>query len=437
MKVNFLLSALLSSIKKTMLTYLRAASVCCAVMLLGTNACANSEDDANKEGERGTKHSYDIVYHITLSPKEGLARVDITIDNAERLKWLRFSIDETYHKGFVGNGTLIPKNGTVEWAPPAENAKLSYEVVINRPRKGKAKHQFDAYMAEGWAIFRGDDVIPPATVRTIGTAYSNAQLVFTLPEEWESVNTGWPKDRNTKVPNSYLIDNPERRFDRPTGWVIAGNLGTRRATLGGTYVGVSAPTASHVRRMDILMLTTFAWPEVMKTFSTQPDKLLIVGGGEPMWRGGLSSPNSFYLHEDRPLVSENGTSTVLHELFHVVSRISGAKGHDWIAEGLAEYYAIEWLFRAGGITEKRRGLILKDLEEWSSEVDSLKGKSSSGAKTAKAVLFFDDIDTRLKKQKKGFSLDDFIQPFQFNRDVQPSDIMARCEELEITCPTPK
>ena len=43
-------------------------------------------------------------------------------------------------------------------------------------------------------------------------------------------------------------------------------------------------------------------------------RLLIVSAGDPMWRGGLSGPSSMFLHSDRPLISENRTSTLLHEL---------------------------------------------------------------------------------------------------------------------------
>src|SRR5690606_26023869 len=108
-----------------------------------------------------------------------------------------------------------------------------------------------------------------------------------------------------------------------------------------------------MRRMDVLTLLTFTWPELRAVFPRDPDKLLIVGAGDPMWRGGLSAGNSLYMHADRPLVSENGTSSLLHELVHVVGRIYGKERSDWISEGLAEYYAIELLRRAGGLSDDR------------------------------------------------------------------------------------
>ena len=52
----------------------------------------------------------------------------------------------------------------------------------------------------------------------------------------------------------------------------------------------------------------------------------VVGAADPMWRGGLSASNSLFLHADRPLISENGTSTLVHELTHVITRVRGADG---------------------------------------------------------------------------------------------------------------
>ncbi|HCP55752.1 MAG TPA: hypothetical protein DIU04_13580, partial [Pseudomonas sp.] len=114
-------------------------------------------------------------------------------------------------------------------------------------------------------------------------------------------------------------------------------------------VTVAAPKDEGMHRMDVLTLLTFIWPEMQSVFPRDPAKLLIVGAGDPMWRGGLSASNSYFMHADRPLVSENGTSSLVHELVHVFSRINDADKSDWISEGLAEYYAIELMRRAGGM----------------------------------------------------------------------------------------
>jgi hypothetical protein len=56
-----------------------------------------------------------------------------------------------------------------------------------------------------------------------------------------------------------------------------------------------------------------------------PSKLLIVGAGDPMWRG----PRSLFLHADRPLIAERHQHADARTL---ITRIR-ADGDDWIAEG--------------------------------------------------------------------------------------------------------
>jgi predicted metalloprotease with PDZ domain len=207
--------------------------------------------------------------------------------------------------------------------------------------------------------------------------------------------------------NKFRIDNPTRKFDRPTGWILAGKIGSRRAKLGDTDVTVAAPVGEGMRRMDVLTLMTFIWPEAQAVFPRDPGKLLIVGAGDPMWRGGLSAPNSIFFHADRPLVSENGTSSLVHELVHVFSRIRDTDKSDWISEGLAEYYAIELVRRAGGMSEDRYQAVRKKLVNWSKKVDSLRTEASTGPVTARAVLLMQELDREIRKNTDNQrSLDD-------------------------------
>ncbi|MEE4464889.1 hypothetical protein V2S84_22690, partial [Azotobacter chroococcum] len=220
------------------------------------------------------------------------------------------------------------------------------------------------------------------------------------------------------------------RFDRPTGWLIAGRLGTRRATLGGSEVSVAAPLGEKMRRMDILTLLTFVWDEYRAVFLREPDKLLVVGAGNPMWRGGLSAPNSLYLHADRPLVSENGTSSLLHELVHVFARIRDTDASDWISEGLAEYYAIELLRRAGGLGEDRYERVRQQLTRWSRKVDSLRGERVGGAATARAVLLLQALDAEIRARSENrHSLDDVVSGLIRMERVSTDDFVAISENL--------
>ena len=61
-----------------------------------------------------------------------------------------------------------------------------------------------------------------------------------------------------------------------------------------------------------------------------------------------------YLHSDRPLISANGTSTLLHEARYTSQPVCMATGGaDWIVEGIAEYYSLELLRRSNTISERR------------------------------------------------------------------------------------
>jgi hypothetical protein len=348
---------------------------------------------------------YNLKYTVELRPNKGNARVTMWVDKGDVLQHLSFKVKPGVHSNITANGKLVIKDGRATWTPPAKNARLRLTVKINHERDpGK----FDARMTKDWAIFRGDDIIPPMFTDTADGALSQATLRFKLPEGW-SIETGWPR----KSGNTFRIDNPERRFDRPVGWMIAGKLGTRRTQVGNTNVAVSAPQGESVRRMDSLTFLTFVWPQMQLAFGQTPDKLLIVGAGDPMWRGGLSASNSLFLHADRPLVSENGTSPLVHELVHMVTHISGFKGDgysdDWIAEGLAEFYSFELIYRAGAMTSDRRQHIIARLAKWGDGVTNLRESRSTGPVTARAVILFDELDRELRTcSKNKYTIDDVV-----------------------------
>lgn len=334
----------------------------------------------------------DLDYLVRFVPGDDLAEVSLTLEKGEVVRSFDFNLgDKGYYSDFETNGSWEPngeQRGT--WKPAKGKSTLSYKVRINHPRdNGK----FDARMTEDWALLRGDDLVPSARLDKDDKVELVSRLQFALPKGWNGIETGWPKIGE----NKFRIDNPSRKFDRPTGWMLAGKLGSRRAQLGDTDVTVAAPVGEGMHRMDILTLLTFIWPEAQAVFPRDPAKLLIVGAGDPMWRGGLSAPNSIFFHADRPLVSENGTSSLVHELVHVFSRIRDGDKSDWISEGLAEYYAIELVRRAGGMSEDRYQAIRKKLVKWSKPVTSLRTESSTGPVTARAVLLLQELDREIRK----------------------------------------
>ena len=344
----------------------------------------------------------DLDYRVKFLPETDQAEVSLTLEKGEVVQKLAFNLgSKGYYSDFSADGTWTqdgPESGT--WLPGKGKSSLTYKVRISHPR---ANDTFDARMTPDWVLLRGDDLVPSARLSKDDKVELVARLQFELPKGWNGIETGWPKIGE----NKFRIDNPSRQFDRPTGWILAGKIGSRRAQLGDTDVTVAAPVGEGMRRMDILTLLTFVWPEAQAVFPRDPAKLLIVGANDPMWRGGLSAPNSIFFHADRPLVSENGTSSLVHELVHVFSRIRDTDKSDWISEGLAEYYAIELVRRAGGMSEDRYQAIRKKLMGWSKKVDSLRTDDSTGPVTARAVLLLQELDREIRKNTDNQrSLDD-------------------------------
>lgn len=364
--------------------------------------------------------TYRVDYTIELKPAEQRARVTVAVGSGGQLKLLDFELDGGRHEVLGADGLLERSEGRVRWKPPARGGSFRLDVRIPRERGGRG---YDAWIDEDFALFRGDHMVPPARVRAERGAQAEARLYFRLPARW-IVETGWPR----APAGHFVIDNPERAFDRPVGWIMAGRLGIRRDFVGGTEIAVAAPRGSGFHRMDVLTFINIVWPEFERAFETLPPKLLLAGAGPPMWRGGLSAPNSFFLHVERPLVSENGTSTLLHEMVHAVTRIRGADGDDWIAEGLAEYYAIELLRRAGGISEHRLGRIREQLARWSRDVERLRVPRSTGKVTARAALLFMDLDREIRARTDGAkNLDDVTRALMKRRVVSLVELRANAE----------
>ena len=376
----------------------------------------------------------DLDYTVRLLPDSDQAEVRLTLERGEAVRSLSFDLgDKGYYSDFTTDGTWqlnAAQAGEQKglWQPGKGKTSLSYRVRISHPRptSGDKPTSYDARMTADWALLRGDDLVPSARLDQHDGTELVSRLQFELPKGWKSVETGWPRIGK----NRFRIDNPSRLFDRPTGWILAGKIGSRRTKLGETDVTVAAPVGSGVRRMDVLTMLTFVWPQVQAVFPRDPAKLLVVGAGDPMWRGGLSASNSLFMHADRPLVSENGTSSLVHELVHVFSRIRDTDKSDWISEGLAEYYAIELLHRAGGMNEERYHAVNDKLKKWSRKVTTLRGDSISGKATARAVLLLQDLDREIRKRTDNKrSLDDVSRGLMRLDVVSTKDFISVSEDV--------
>jgi len=192
--------------------------------------------------------------------------------------------------------------------------------------------------------------------------------------------------------------------------MAAGHLGVRRERIAGVRVVVAGPMNEGVRRLDMLALLNWNLPKVRRLVPDMPERVLVVSAGDPMFRGGLSGPNSLFVHADRPLLSENGSSTLVHELVHVATRLKGEKGGDWIVEGVAEYYSLKLMWRSGTLADHRYKQTFRKFEKWAEQADRLDVDISRGAVTARAVGIMRKLDHEIyKKTKHQKSLDDVVR----------------------------
>jgi hypothetical protein len=344
---------------------------------------------------------YETFYRVTPDPSQAGVSVELELRQPRRLlREVRFRAPESRFSDFEGDGEIERDGDTLRWAPPKRGGKLRWNVSVTHKRNSKG---YDALLGETWGLFRAEDIVPSASARGVQGAYSDTRLTFDLPSGWSVVT------EYADIEGVFLVTSETRRFKQPKGWIVMGEIGVRREQIAGVEVAVAGPVKNGVRRLDMLALLNWVLPELARVLPELPPLITIVSAADPMWRGGLSAPASLYIHADRPLLSENGTSTLLHEIMHVVLDFSTDKDHDWITEGLAEFYSLELLRRSGTISRPRFDIARKAQEEWSRSSSRLCGGPSSGATTARAVMVFMELDREIRRKTDGRSnLDDVV-----------------------------
>jgi predicted metalloprotease with PDZ domain len=342
---------------------------------------------------------YDVTYRAHFRPDAGVVDVEIALDGERLPSRIVLKIDSRRHRKFTSTDPLQIEPSHVTWQPHGHAARLRYEFVVDHER---SPQNYDSRMTADWALFRAEKMVPRASVTARRSLRSRAALEFELPQGW-AVATAYGSVGELR----YTIDDPKRRFDQPAGWMLAGKIGSRNEKIADVRVVVAAPVGDSARRQDMLTFLRFTLPRLQEVFPDLPPRLLIVSAGDPMWRGGLSGPASLFLHSERPLISENRTSTLLHELVHIALGVRGDEESDWIVEGLAEFYSLETLRRSGSISTQRHKEAVRRLAQWAKRSTTLFGKSSTGATTARAVMALRAVDAEIRSATGGkASLDD-------------------------------
>ena len=372
--------------------------------------------------EEPVKTTYTVRFDARVVPTERLAKVSIRLGRgAHRVRWLRFAIDPVRHFEFRGDGRVEVDGESVLWEPPREGGTLRYSFWIDHLRNSSS---YDARCAENWALFRGDDLVPPARVRTEVGAHSISRLRLRLPEGWSAA-----MPHELLSDGTFAIDDPHRRFDRPKGWMAVGKIGVLREYIAKTRVAVAGPVGQHLRRHDNLALLRWTLPTLRKIVGELPARIQVVSAGDPMWRGGLSGPNSVFVHADRPLISTDLSSPILHELMHAVMGARSGEDGDWVVEGLAELYSLELLVRSKTVSRRRFAKALRRLEEKGRGVVSLARGDVGGAVTARAVVLLREIGEQIEAATDGeASLDDVVRRLCSERGVVSGERFRRIAE---------
>ena len=344
---------------------------------------------------------YELDYRARFHPEEGAVAVELEVRQPRSLlRQVQFAFDPKRYGDFSADGELEVGERELTWRPPADGGRLR---LTWQPDHRRSSGGYDSLLRASWAVFRGDDLLPPARVRSVKGARSKTQLYLEGPSDW-SFATPYPKAGSG---SGFLVERPDRSFDRPVGWMAAGRLGVRWETIADRKVAVAGPVGQGIRRLDMLAFMRWNLPELVQLFPDFPARLLVVSAGDPMWRGGLSGPSSLYIHAERPLISGNGTSTLLHELLHVAQSYGAERDEDWIVEGMAEFYTLELMRRSGTISGARARHGFERLSEWAEESDGLAGRHSTGARTARGVLVMQNLDREIRRRSdRQYSLDD-------------------------------
>ena len=366
---------------------------------------------------------YDAAYRAVLHPEQGTIDVELNLAGERLPSSITLRIDPQHYKGFTSTDPLQVGATHVTWHPQGRKSRLRYQFVVNHER---SPQHYDSLMRSDWALFRGDKMVPRVTVKARRHLHSRASIEFVLPPQWSIATQYAPREDAPSGTAHFDFDDPERRFDRPGGWMLAGKIGSRGEKIGPVRVIIAAPVGDNARRQDMLAFLNWNLPRLLDVFPSFPRRVLVVTAGDPMWRGGLSGPASIFLHSDRPLISENRTSALLHEFVHVALGIRADEESDWIVEGLAEFYSIETLRRSGGISEHRYKQAIAGLERWARRSATLFAPSSTGATTARAVVTLRAVDGEIRAATHDrASLDDLARRLAAERGTVSLERLQR------------
>jgi hypothetical protein len=391
--------------------------------------------------------NFSIHYKVRVSAKDPLhPRVAVVLRGADEVESVTSMLPESRYLHFNGDGQITQIGSDILWKPTGLFSTLNYEVVIPHERR---KGVYDSYGKRDWVITRTSDLFPRKRILFGKPAKSYTTVGFDLPAGWDVVSS-MPEESDAL----FRAPVTEASYDWPTGWLIYGKVTSTvikaedaRITLAYPEAFVRPPkrtdaarTAKRKKYLDwfngkirqaddiyskVIPLMTKFLPKYAKSF-------LVIMGKDPMWHGGLSGENSLYIHRGVPNISEDRTSTLIHEYFHVCAGFNkDPRDAEWFIEGLAEYFSIRLLYDAGILTK----------EEFHAGIDMLASQGTWGYnltrskkrlvlyKNAPVVLYYLDESIRAKTGGKK-SLKDAMAPLaELDKPVSTAMFKAELEEI--------
>jgi len=322
-----------------------------AILVAFAASGLHARNDAGPTPPAQPHETYSVQYTIDIDTKSpARARVRWQLAGIDEIERIRFRFDPSRFEGFAGSGTFERRRDELLWTPGGPYAELRYTARLDHRRA--AGKGYDSYAGEGWILSRTTAFFPRSAAlfrRDVEPSpESRARLALRLPSAWDSA-TVFPLE----APQRYIVETPHQRLDHPRGWLLLGHMQRTDVLIGKTALTI-ARTPGVTRKVEpIARLMTQALPLVTTLFDRPLPRLLIVIGSDPMWRGGLSGEESFYMHDRRPIRTRDHTSPYLHELFHVAAPFRPHADAHWVTEGLAEYYSIELQRRMGRLSAAR------------------------------------------------------------------------------------
>jgi hypothetical protein len=359
-------------------------------LLLAVSQSSGASATADAGAVPTTDVEVRFAYRVSLKPSERVANVRLVVRQREPgLARLKFHVDPAQHLGFEGDGDIaVEGSDYVVWTVPPRGGSIQWTSRLDHLRDPTS---YDARFGTNWALFRGSDLVPPAASRYVSGSRSSGTLKLDLPKKWKFVSR-----HPIAEDGLYVLEDPDRFFARPSGWMMVGRIETQTFEVEGMQVTLATTRKLGVDLMELRSFLRWTLPTFKAILGDLPPRLVLVGAGDPMWRGGLSGPQSIYLHRDRPLVDDDGTSPILHELTHVFMGAKAGPGGDWVVEGLAEYYAIEVLHRSGGMSAGERIDAHRRLRRKGRKVDELEVDRAKSRVTARSVAVLDRLDQRMR-----------------------------------------